>query len=705
MIVEKLKQYKGSYAEKVTAMMKEKKKQLKVAVPDSFLEDIGLDSESVKKSLERNGTEQVKYDFTNNSCQKRINATVKSISEAKRRLRGICSPTEIEAFFAFSNGLIMNGGYNQTVDMYNAATVAAAIWILDELMLEDKIHEAIDLLPYLDEENLPEDLITIPVLHPMYDMNLIMSMVHLIRHRNTRCSFDVPRYGALYWDKKKPDADTESQENRKAFDAVISLIDKEIIEQAVAKYTEKVWEFYELTFHAYSLKERRERDLINKHHSIEKELAGATFHAMRNSAANVLASKPAFSMADMTADNHKKIQLQKRAVLIEDELDRLKWITFTDLALVNERERKAKELEGIIPEDLQRRIIDYSVDDPFETAFALLYLLDTDSNIPWLYYGSMGVAYTMCDQLPFDTDLESDEHSETVLLDQYNYKLYHHTYSGYRKKDIVDVNGNPVDRELATNLSQLLYENTSVLFPRISAKTNETRFAVALTDETDSDKKLVMLAASLLNTQKLRVSGFSQYRWIKHTIGDLLDEANENETVIEDNVELLKQENERLRTKNRELAGIISSLNSEKKKIEDAAELEKNRNENLTKEIIDLRDLIFLLNSNEASEDIVQDEIKYPVNTDEKIVSFGGHLSWIKEMRKRFPDVVFVEPETIPNIAQVQNADSIWIQTNCISHSSYYRILNTIKGKEIPIRYFLYSSADKCSKQLIESLR
>ena len=114
--------------------------------------------------------------------------------------------------------------------------------------------------------------------------------------------------------------------------------------------------------------------------------------------------------------------------------------------------------------------------------------------------------------------------------------------------------------------------------------------------------------------------------------------------------------------------------------------------------------MVFLLNSNEEAEDTVQDEIKYPINTDEKIVSFGGHLSWIKEMRKRFPDVVFIEPETIPNIAQVQNADSIWIQTNCISHSSYYRILNTITGKEIPIRYFLYSSADKCSKQLIESL-
>ena len=48
MLVEKLKKYKGSYSEKVTVMMKEMKKQLKIPVPDSFLEGAGLDSDSVK---------------------------------------------------------------------------------------------------------------------------------------------------------------------------------------------------------------------------------------------------------------------------------------------------------------------------------------------------------------------------------------------------------------------------------------------------------------------------------------------------------------------------------------------------------------------------------------------------------------------------------------------------------------------------------
>ena len=132
----------------------------------------------------------------------------------------------------------MRGGYNYAVDKYNATTVAAAIWLLDELTLEDKIHEAIDLLPYLDEENLPEDLITIPVLHPMYDMNLIMSMVQLIRHRNSGSIFDEPSWGSLYWDKKNPDADQQSQDNRKAYDAVISLLGHKKIEEAVSKTVE-----------------------------------------------------------------------------------------------------------------------------------------------------------------------------------------------------------------------------------------------------------------------------------------------------------------------------------------------------------------------------------------------------------------------------------------------------------------------------------
>ena len=74
------------------------------------------------------------------------------------------------------------------------------------------------------------------------------------------------------------------------------------------------------------------------------------------------------------------------------------------------------------------------------------------------------------------------------------------------------------------------------------------------------------------------------------------------------------------------------------------------------------------------------------------VVVFGGHDSWLKAIRPLLPNVRFFGHE-LPDLGAIRSADAVWPQANSMSHKHYY------KG-DIPIRYFRYASARKCTDQL-----
>ena len=80
-------------------------------------------------------------------------------------------------------------------------------------------------------------------------------------------------------------------------------------------------------------------------------------------------------------------------------------------------------------------------------------------------------------------------------------------------------------------------------------------------------------------------------------------------------------------------------------------------------------------------------------------VVFGGHLSWLKAIRPLLPNVRFVEPSAQPNAGLIMNADVIWIQTNAMSHSDFYKIIDVVRKHNIELHYFTYASAEKCAEQ------
>ena len=124
----------------------------------------------------------------------------------------------------------------------------------------------------------------------------------------------------------------------------------------------------------------------------------------------------------------------------------------------------------------------------------------------------------------------------------------------------------------------------------------------------------------------------------------------------------------------------------------------------LHQELTDLRELV-LCEDQPEQPDTPETEIQFPWRTRRRIVVFGGHPSWLREIRDRLPDVRFIQHTQRPDANTVRNADEIWFQANALSHSLFHTVMNLAEGRNIPIRYFCHASAQKCAVQLATAQR
>lgn len=93
----------------------------------------------------------------------------------------------------------------------------------------------------------------------------------------------------------------------------------------------------------------------------------------------------------------------------------------------------------------------------------------------------------------------------------------------------------------------------------------------------------------------------------------------------------------------------------------------------------------------------------FPYHNTKRMVSFGGHPSWLNTIRTLLPDMRFYDRESIPNLMAVRNADVVWLQINALGHSFSERICNEARRCHTPVKYFEFASAAKCAVQVIEA--
>ena len=119
-------------------------------------------------------------------------------------------------------------------------------------------------------------------------------------------------------------------------------------------------------------------------------------------------------------------------------------------------------------------------------------------------------------------------------------------------------------------------------------------------------------------------------------------------------------------------------------------------------ELKDLRELVFNQQEKIYYEDTEVSKIDFPYNAAKRIVVFGGHDSWAREIKQKLPNVRFIDRTMQPNAELIRRADIVWIQTNSLSHAYYYKIIDEVRKYHVPVRYFSYASALKCAEQVAE---
>ena len=124
------------------------------------------------------------------------------------------------------------------------------------------------------------------------------------------------------------------------------------------------------------------------------------------------------------------------------------------------------------------------------------------------------------------------------------------------------------------------------------------------------------------------------------------------------------------------------------------------------RELADLRELVFnreLDANKQARREKPEKQYAFPYETKKRTVVFGGHDSFLRAIKPLLPNVKYVDARNLSYSPEIiRNADVVWIQNNCISHSQYWSIVKNCKLAGIQMRYFAYASAEKCARQLAD---
>ena len=183
----------------------------------------------------------------------------------------------------------------------------------------------------------------------------------------------------------------------------------------------------------------------------------------------------------------------------------------------------------------------------------------------------------------------------------------------------------------------------------------------------------------------------------------LLD--NDESTSVETETRLSYDELSEKADRQREEIQTLSKALHEAERITRAVnkELERLRAESQLehRELADLRELVFLQNTQEEEPEEAELEEGFPYEVQKDTLVFGGHATWRKAIKPMLiGNIRFLDKDKGFDSAIIRHTQRVWIQTNALSHSQYYAIIDVVRQFKKPVRYFSYASAAKCAIQL-----
>ena len=337
---------------------------------------------------------------------------------------------------------------------------------------------------------------------------------------------------------------------------------------------------------------------------------------------------------------------------------------------------------------------------PYALCFAFLYLLDQGSDLPWAYSISLPLMeqcasvlpwrYAEFEEDPIDIWTHFDEEQDAEVFGHGKTDLpkrikvpeledwYGTFYENVRESD-------PEYRE-SRNLVQIVYELTGTVMPR-----NLTRYENALADL----DYYGITGKKALHPLLYCMTMLGEVRHRTHTfhLPDEPADAADNSSVEE-----LREKLRKLQAENQQLRQAAYESSRENRELQKKLDASEHSAQADRQELADLRSLVF--NRQEDAPEEPTGKVEFPYTAKSRIVVFGGHDSWAKEIKPRLPNVRFIDRTMLPNAQLIRQADTIWIQANALSHAFFYKIITEARKYDIPVRYFSFASAEKCAEQL-----
>lgn len=732
-------------------------------------------SQMAKRALRKTGSD-TRFDLSETMLKRRIRAAADYTDQIIARYRDVPGYEEERKDETGESWLFMNfvpsATYNR-IEKHMYLLFAAAIWILDEILLPDdpeKRKELFRILPK-DEADI-DNLFNFPDFwHACYEDTLIISVMYVLYNRNRDIApmemddEDTERvWMSSLHAKGEQHADVSS---RQAFDALMALIPEESIRRAVTYYEELFWLWTDRYFDCLIPLDnaiRTSRDRVNgiadEFNSLRLEIrdAMAAMTEERNRK-NQQVKKPVYNplLVNPTPlpDNPFDLFLAGKAPVntglagrsfsgagAEEKIDRVMRMTerldgLTDayqaemekfeesetrkriFAIQNQRLGyiQAEECLNEFGKELADRMKPLRIVKPYEACFALLWLIENDSDLPWLYGCGTGLMSEVAEALPWGVfgykewqdpvwDPDEEEYAENMRLAAERPSTipewYERSYIP-KKGELFGFN---------RSLAQILFEETGCIMPRdIHKYDGRQRILRKYGIPAKETNTLLLLSTALaharrgeraLNFEADILQCWDEMEQEKSSSRQKKKKPEKRLLTREELEELLKrsqEENKKLRASLHEAEKSSRDAKKELLSARSDAELER-------RELADLRELIFNLDNEEEEAEIAEaaDETGLPYEVRKETAVFGGHDSWLKAIRPMLTgNIRFIDRDLIFDVSLIRNADVIWIQPNAISHSQYYRIVDAARMHRKPVRYFGYASAAKCAGQLMKA--
>ena len=355
--------------------------------------------------------------------------------------------------------------------------------------------------------------------------------------------------------------------------------------------------------------------------------------------------------------------------------------------------------------------------DPYEMCFALLYLLDRDSDLPWLYFPGTMISEYAGSMLPWYT-VEYDELDDDHWAQYYDPESRIKTGPIKNPPELADwysldymPRTSDLDFQQRTNLAQIVYEMTGGIMPRDLHRYDDALKQMRHYGVTGKKVQIPLLYSILLLGEGMHQSQDwrLEYNMPDDIFSDLIasiqkemdsDSAAEEAAPPQDDpqsrqIEALKKENEQLKRLAYEADREARDLRKQYDTL-----LQKGQREH--QELSELREILFNQDNDlEAELEEDAENITLPYTVRQTTVVFGGHDSWARAIKPMLSgDIRFIDRDMKPDADLIRHADVVWLQPNSISHEFYYKIINIIRTYKLPLHYFKFASAEKCAKQL-----